>query len=97
MRDWSNWKEPTLIKLLAVSGSPVKESSTDILLLHLQAAIRRYLPEDQQIEDIFVRLNDLQFIPCQSCGRAPTSGFCLFDDDLTRLYTQLARPAASSG
>jgi NAD(P)H-dependent FMN reductase len=38
-----------------------------------------------------VKLNELDYIPCQSCGEAPTPKFCFFDDDLTPLYRELAR------
>ncbi|MDH4155698.1 MAG: flavodoxin family protein [candidate division Zixibacteria bacterium] len=81
---------PTSIKLLAVSGSPVKESSTDLLLAHIKDAITGHLPRDWQVDGTFVRLNELKFVPCQSCGKAPTPEFCFYEDDLTGLYDTVA-------
>jgi multimeric flavodoxin WrbA len=54
-------------------------------------AVARELAEDG-LESVhrFVRLCDLDYIPCQACGRAPEEGFCLFDDDLTPVYDDLA-------
>ncbi len=80
----------TSIKLLAVSGSPVEQSSTDILLAHIEGAIRGHLPHDWQVDGSFVRLNDLKFVPCQSCGEAPTPKYCFYEDDLTELYDKVA-------
>ncbi len=80
----------TLINLLVVSGSPVDQSSTDIILDRISNAITSSLPDQCPTTSIFIKLNELKFIPCQSCGEAPTPKFCLFDDDLTDVYTKLA-------
>jgi len=79
-----------LINLLVVSGSPVDQSSTDIILDRISNAITSSLPDQCPTASTFVRLNELKFIPCQSCGEAPTPKFCLFDDGLTDVYTKLA-------
>lgn len=79
-----------MIKLLIVSGSPVDQSSTDIILGRISDAIKSSLPGQCPTTTTFVKLNELKFIPCQSCGKAPTPKFCLFDDDLTDVYTKLA-------
>ena len=44
-----------------------------------------------KVRQTFVKLNELTFIPCQSCGEAPEHGFCFFDDDLTKVYRKLER------
>lgn len=44
-----------------------------------------------KVRQTFVKLNDLTFIACQSCGEVPECGFCFFDDDLTKVYRQLER------
>jgi len=44
-----------------------------------------------RVRHSFVNLNDLDFIPCQACGEAPTPRFCFFDDALTPVYRELAR------
>jgi multimeric flavodoxin WrbA len=79
-----------LINLLVVSGSPVDQSSTDIILNRISNAITGNLPNQCPMASTFVKLNELKFTPCQSCGEAPTPKFCLFDDDLTDVYTKLA-------
>jgi multimeric flavodoxin WrbA len=79
-----------LIKLLVVSGSPVDQSSTDIILYRTSDAIKSSLTDQYPSTSTFVKLNELKFIPCQSCGEAPTPKFCLFDDGLTDVYSKLA-------
>ncbi len=79
-----------MINLLIVSGSPVDQSSTDIILDRISSAIAGSLPDQCPTTSTFVKLNELKFIPCQSCGEAPTPKFCLFDDGLTDVYTKLA-------
>lgn len=36
-----------------------------------------------------VHLNELDIVPCQACGEAPSPKFCFFDDDMTRLYRRI--------
>jgi multimeric flavodoxin WrbA len=79
-----------LINLLVVSGSPVDQSSTDIILSRIADTIAGSLTNQYPMTSTFVKLNELRFIPCQSCGEAPTPKFCLFDDGLTDVYTKLA-------
>lgn len=79
-----------MINLLVVSGSPVDQSSTDIILNRISDAIADRIPEQYQVVSTFVKLNELKFISCQSCGEVPTPKFCLFDDGLTDVYTKLA-------
>ncbi|MEA2030570.1 MAG: flavodoxin family protein [candidate division Zixibacteria bacterium] len=75
-----------MIRLLAISGSPVTDSSTDYLLKYLMDTISSKLNPSLQVQHEFVKLNELKFVPCQSCGKAPNSGFCIYDDDLTDVY-----------
>jgi multimeric flavodoxin WrbA len=79
-----------LIEILAISGSPVKESSTDILLEAVAASVVANLKGVAETRWSLIKLNELSFQPCQACGRAPESGFCLLDDDLTNVYEKLA-------
>lgn len=78
-----------MTRILIISGSPVVGSSTDLLLYELASAIQAALPE-RSCELIFIKLNDLHFIPCQACGTDPTPDWCLFHDDLDPVHTQLA-------
>jgi multimeric flavodoxin WrbA len=34
----------------------------------------------------YIRLNDLQIIPCQACGQAPEIGYCIFHDGMDKVY-----------
>ena len=68
----------------------MERSSTDLLLRQIADSIIENTPGKGEAEDTFVRLNDLKFIPCQSCGENPAPKFCLYDDDLTALYPKLA-------
>ena len=79
-----------MIKVLSISGSPVVDSSTDILLDRIAQSIRSTIPNTSKVEVDKVRLNDLMFLPCQACGKAPAPNFCFFDDALTDVYKLLA-------
>ncbi len=78
-----------MIRILTVSGSPVDDSSTDILLREVEAGIIEKLGTPEKVKTTFVKLNDLRYIPCQACGEAPTPEYCFFDDDLTKVYAEL--------
>ncbi|HSH00253.1 MAG TPA: flavodoxin family protein [candidate division Zixibacteria bacterium] len=74
------------MKALLISGSPTRDGSVEILLRAVAEGVRAAI-KDADIE--FVRLNDLQFIPCQSCGESPEPNLCFYDDDLTPVYRSL--------
>ena len=78
-----------MIKVLTISGSPIVESSTDILLDRIAKSIESSFPKTTKVEINKVRLNELMFLPCQACGKAPTPNFCFFDDALTDIYKLL--------
>jgi multimeric flavodoxin WrbA len=67
--------------LLALNGSPVPESSTEILLKQFCRGARS---TGFSIE--WVDLNRQKIMPCQSCGESPEPKLCFFDDDMTPLY-----------
>jgi multimeric flavodoxin WrbA len=79
-----------MIKLLAISGSPIPGSSTEILLQTVAASFVETLQADRPVESSIVQLNDLTFVPCQACGKAPTPEFCFFEDGMTSLYDAVA-------
>lgn len=78
-----------MIELLVISGSPVSGASTDLLLRLVGDAIVLDLKPHYEVETTFVRLNELKYIPCQACGKAPTPKWCFFEDDLTPIYNRL--------
>jgi multimeric flavodoxin WrbA len=67
------------MKLLIVNGSPRIGSSTEILAQQFEQGFRSILPET---DTATVRLNDLDIIPCQSCGIDPSPMLCIYMDDL---------------
>lgn len=77
-----------MIKILTISGSPIVDSSTDIILKQLQKSLIEHLPKNQSAECDFIKLNDLTVKPCQACGEAPTPHFCFYND-LADLYKKL--------
>ena len=78
-----------MIKILSISGSPVANASTDILLNRVSESIISNLGEKAAGEVSFVKLNALTFRPCQSCGVDPTPRWCFYDD-LSPVLEQLA-------
>ena len=78
-----------MAKILAISGSPVAGASTDILLDAVASGVIEVLG-DKTTTWRLVKLSNLQYQPCQACGVAPESGFCVLEDDLTDLYVELA-------
>ena len=72
---------PTLV---ALNGSPVRKSSLDLLLEQLCTGYRE---AGGQAEQLY--LNELWVKPCQACGVEPTSGYCIFHDDMDLVYHKL--------
>ena len=69
-----------MISILSISGSPVQQSSTDILLGRLAQSVLDGLHGHRQAQVSFVKLNSISFRACQSCGIAPTPKWCFYDD-----------------
>lgn len=69
------------MNILGISGSPTGGSSTDILVnTILEGAAANH------VKTRFVRLNDKNILPCQSCGKSPEPDYCFFHDDMDELY-----------
>ncbi len=69
------------MNILGISGSPTGGSSTDILVnTILEGATANH------VKTRFVRLNDKNILPCQSCGKSPEPDYCFFHDDMDGLY-----------
>ena len=45
---------------------------------------------DDKVEYKSVKISELEFIPCQACGKAPTPEYCFYDDDMSSVYNDLA-------
>ena len=90
MTNWSVLKKKRTARILVLNGSPVEGSSTALLLERLLEGVRDGLEPDYTVRAAWVDLNDLDMLPCQACGEAPTPKFCFFDDDLSPVYEELA-------
>ncbi len=75
-----------MLSILTLTGSPVKGSSTDIILEHIAEGIVHAStgPVDNQI----IRLNNYVYMPCQSCGKSPEPDYCFFQDEIYPVYGQ---------
>lgn len=69
------------MKVLGVSGSPLKGGNTEILLDYVLDGARAAGAATEKI-----RLNDLSFKPCQDCGGCSQTGVCIVGDDMQTLY-----------
>jgi len=76
-----------MTKILTINASPVKNSSTEILLEKVADGIKGNLLAP--VENRVVRLNDLKILPCQACGESPEPNYCFYKDDIYPLYDYL--------
>ncbi len=76
-----------MLKILTLNASPVKGSSTDILLGQIADGIAysSATPVDNEI----IRLNNYQYLPCQACGKSPEPDWCFFHDEIYPVYDLL--------
>ncbi len=79
-----------MIRLIAISASPVEGSSTGLLVRRIAGSFIEAAGGPDQVRPVHVNLNKLRYIPCQACGEAPQEGWCLFEDDLTPVFSELA-------
>jgi NAD(P)H-dependent FMN reductase len=70
--------------VVALNGSPVRGSSIDLLL----GALGRGA-EEAGGTFRHVRCNEITVKACQACGPEPTTGFCVFHDDMDPIFEAL--------
>lgn len=70
--------------LVALDGSPVRGSSIDRLVQAVCAGAESAGGRARHIV-----CNDLAVRPCQACGPEPTTGYCVFHDDMDLVYASL--------
>ena len=70
--------------LVALNGSPRRGSSIDLLL---EAAGEGARSAGGAFDHI--RCNELIVKPCQACGPEPTTGYCVYHDDMDRVFAAL--------
>lgn len=72
------------MKLLALTASPRKEGNTELLLRAFLHGI-----ESAGWETETIRLNELNYRPCQACDRCAPTGKCVVQDDMQLLYPKI--------
>ena len=70
--------------LLAIASSPRKGGNSDLLLHEFCRAA-----EEAGWQIDLVRLNRLQFKPCQACDACAKDGLCIIKDDMQQMYPKL--------
>ncbi len=71
------------MKVLAIYGSPRKEGNTARML---DAALSVFPPE-AEIKKVF--LGELEFSGCGPCRECKTTGYCVIEDDMQRVYRDM--------
>jgi len=72
------------MKVCGIVGSPKKNGNVDVLVSQVLKGA-----ESQGAQTHKVYLNDLHIQPCQSCGTDPYPRYCLYDDDMKKIYEVL--------
>jgi multimeric flavodoxin WrbA len=75
--------------LVVLDGSPLEGSSVHRMLAAVCEGAR-----EAGAEAVHVRAYTLSMRPCVACGPDATSGYCIFHDDLDRVYELLERAHA---
>ena len=70
--------------IVLLNGSPVRGSSIDRMLQAIAAGA-----EEAGGRAVHFYCNELTIKPCQACGPEPTTGFCIFHDDMDPVYAAL--------
>lgn len=70
--------------LLAFHGSPRSQGNSEILLDQFLEGVK-----SRGIIFEKIRLYELYFKPCIECDACETEGFCILEDDMTRLYPKI--------
>jgi multimeric flavodoxin WrbA len=75
--------------IIGISGSATPQGSTDILV---EQALKG--AGQGEIKTGFFRLNEMNILPCQACGKSPEPAFCFFEDDALMLLENLSKAEA---
>jgi len=69
------------MKITAIYGSPRKNGNTDLLL---DAFLNEFENLDQEINKFYLR--KMSITPCIECEKCYTTGKCVLNDDMQKLY-----------
>lgn len=72
------------MNILIFNGSPRKQGNTDLILEQIEEGIHRCGHQAEHIN-----LAHLDIHPCTGCGHCETEGQCIFNDDMTPLYSKI--------
>jgi multimeric flavodoxin WrbA len=72
------------MKVYGIVGSPKENGNVDILVSQVLKGASLLGAKTGKLY-----LNDMHIRPCQSCGVDPQPKYCLFDDDMSQVYTVL--------
>ncbi len=72
------------MKGLIILGSPRKGGNTEIILNTIREGM---IAKSCDVETI--RLNELNLLPCQSCGGCDKTGKCVLKDDMREVYSKI--------
>jgi multimeric flavodoxin WrbA len=75
---------PAAPRIVLLNGSPRRDSSVSLLLRELAAGAEA----GGAAIEMFV-CHELHVRPCVACGPDATSGYCIFHDDMDRVYAAL--------
>jgi multimeric flavodoxin WrbA len=75
--------------IVGISGSPTGGSSTDLLINAILEGVSA-----PHVKTRFIKLNDLNILPCQACGKSPEPNYCFFQDDMDNIYSLMAKADA---
>jgi multimeric flavodoxin WrbA len=71
------------MKVLAIYGSPRKNGNTALMMNEALSAF----PSEAEIHSVF--LGDLTFSACGSCRECKTTGYCVVNDDMQKIYKEM--------
>lgn len=71
------------VKVLAISGSPRKGNTQELLKKAVEGAVR----EGGEVKEVF--LSELNYSGCMECGGCDETGVCIIEDDLKYFYQDL--------
>ncbi len=75
--------------ITGISGSATPNSSTDILIGKALSGAKMNRHKTK-----FYRLNEMNMIPCQACGKSPEPEYCFFHDDAYILFEKIEQSDA---
>ena len=78
------------MRVLGINGSPIKRGNVDILIKEVIRGITEQVAKNKKTKAEIFYLDELEIMPCKSCGKAPAEpSLCLYRDDMDLIYPEL--------